>query len=87
MCYIPDQNDLNVTNCSGVVIPSKKIEESTDIVLSSPLITVDEFGKMYISAIIPTFNQITVSYNTIIATFEIRNPTLAEKLFKLIRRF
>ena len=44
-CYIPDQNDLSLTNCSGVVIPNKKFEESTEIVLSSSLSTVDETGK------------------------------------------
>ena len=82
-CYIPDQNDLSLTNCSGVVIPNKKFEERTEIVLSSSLSTVDETRKIYISAVNPTDHQIIVSYNTIIASFEILNPTQAEKLIQI----
>ena len=45
--------------------------------------TVDETGKIYISAINPTDHQITVPYNTIIASFEILKPTQAEKLIQI----
>ena len=45
------KNAQNLENCSGVVIPNQSFEDSTDIALTSSLSTIDECGKIFISAI------------------------------------
>ena len=77
------KNAQNLENCSGVVIPNQSFEDSTDIALTSSLSTIDECGKIFISAINLTDHPITVPYNTIIANFEILNTAQAEKLINI----
>ena len=77
------KNAQNLENCSGVVIPNQSFEDSTDIALTSSLSTIDECGKVFISAINLTDHPITVPYNTIIANFEILNTAQAEKLINI----
>ena len=77
------KNAQNLENCSGVVIPNQSFEDSTDIALTSSLSTIDECGKIFISAINLTDHPITVPYNTIIANFEILNTAQAKKLINI----
>ena len=67
-------------SCTGLVFPSDRLEVKCSIALTSSLSKIDDTGKVFVSAINVSDNQITLINQTEIALFEILNETQADNL-------
>ena len=70
-------------SCIGLVIPINHLEKKSSIVLTSSLSKIDDTGKVFVSAIILSDNQITLNNQTEIALFEILNKAQADNLIEI----
>ena len=73
-----DDNFESYKNCTGLVIPCDRLEDKSGIVLSSSLGTIEENGRVVLSAIYFSDNPITLNNNTEITHFEILNEAEAD---------
>ena len=78
-----DENFETYKNCTGLVIPSDRLEDKSGIVLTSSLSTINDDGKVVLSAINFSDNPITLNNKTEIAHFEILNETEADDLIAI----
>ena len=69
-------------SCTGLVIPCDHLEDKCSIVLTSSLSKTDGKGKVFVSAINLSDNQITLNNPTETAHFEISNATQADNLIE-----
>ena len=67
---------------AGLVIPSDRLEDKGSISLIASLSKIDETGKVFISAINLSDNQITLNNQTEIAHFEKLNEKQADNLIE-----
>ena len=81
-CQLEDFTD-ELANCTGLVIPSKDLEDKTNIALTSSLNKMDNENKNFVSAINLSDNQITINNNKQIARFEILNEAQADNLVEV----
>ena len=81
-CYF-DDNYKSYKNCTGLVIPSDRLEDKSGIVLTPSLSTIENNGKVVISAINFSDNPITLNNKTEIANFEILNEAEADDLLAI----
>ena len=70
-------------NCTGFVIPSPQLEDKSSVVLTSSLNTLDDSGKVFISAINFSDTQITFNNKIEIAQFQILNESEADDLIPI----
>ena len=82
VCHF-DDNFESSKNCTGLVIPSDRLEDKSGIVLTSSLSTIDDHGKVVVSAINFSDNPITLNNKTEIAHFEILNEAEADDLIAI----
>ena len=68
---------------TGLVISSDHLEDKCSIVLNSSLSKIDDTGKVFVSAINLSDNQITLNNQTKIALFEILNEAQADNLIEI----
>ena len=69
-------------SCTGPVIPSDRIEDKCSIALNSSLSKIDDTGKVFVSAINLSDNQITLNNQTEIAHLKISNEAQAGNLIE-----
>ena len=74
-------------SCTGLVIPSDRPEDNCSIALTSSLSKNDDTGKVFVSAINLSDNQITLNNQTEIAHFEILNEAQADILIEIDPQF
>ena len=67
-------------SCTGLIIPSHRLRDQRSIALTSSLNKIDDNGKVSVSAIIFTDNQVTLSNRTETAHFEICKGAQADDL-------
>ena len=70
-------------SCTGLVIPSDRQEDKCSIALTSSLSKIDDTGKVCVSAINLSDNQITLNNQTEIAHFEFLNEAQADNLIEI----
>ena len=70
-------------SCTGLVIPSDHLEDKCISALTSSLCKFDDTGKVFVSAINLSDNQITLNNRTEMAHFEILNKTQADNLIEI----
>ena len=70
-------------SCTGLVIPSDRLEDKCSIALTSSLSKIDDTGKVFVSAINLSDNQITLNNQTEIAQFEFLNEAQADNLIEI----
>ena len=66
-------------SCTGLVVPSDRLEDKCSIALTSSLSKIDDTGKVFVSAI----NLITLNNKTEIAHFEISTEAQADNLIEI----
>ena len=81
-CTLKENSD-SFSGCSGVVIPNDEFENSTEIALTSSLSSIDEHGKIMISAVNITEHYVHVKANTMVASFEILSQSQADQLIQI----
>ena len=81
-CHLDGFTD-QLANCTGMVIPSKDLEDKTNIALTSSLSKMENDTKIFISAINLSDNPITINHNKQIAFFEILNEAQADNLVEI----
>ena len=81
-CTLRENSD-QFSECSGVVIPNEKFKKTADIALTSSLSTIDEKGKILISAINISDHYVHIKADTLIASFEILNQSQADRLINI----
>ena len=81
-CNLAKLSDQYQT-CTGLVIPSDRLEDKCSIALTSSLSKIDDTGKVFVSAINLSDNQITLNNQTEIAHFEILNKAQADNLIEV----
>ena len=69
--------------CTGLVIPSDRLEDKCSIALKSSLSKIHDTGKVFVSAVNFSDNQITLNNETEIAHFEILNEAQADNLIEI----
>ena len=67
-------------SCTGLVIPSDRLEDECSIALTSSLSKIDDTGKVIVSAINFSDNQTTLNNRTKKAHFEFLNEAQADNL-------
>ena len=70
-------------SCTGQVIPSDRLEDKCSIALTSSLRKIDDSGKVFVSAINLSNNQITLNNQTEKAHFGTVNEAQADKLIEI----
>ena len=70
-------------SCTGLVIPSDRLEDKCSLALTSSLSKIDDTGKVFVSAINLSDNQITLNNQTEIAHFQIFNEAQADNLIEI----
>ena len=70
-------------SCTGLVIPSDRLEDKCSIALTSSRSKIDDTGKVFVSTINLSDNQITLNNQTEISTFEILNEAQADNLIEI----
>ena len=80
-CSLAKSSD-QYQSCTGLVVPSHRLEDKCSIALSSTLSKIDESGKVFISAINLSDNQITFNNQTKIAVFKNFNEAQAHNLIE-----
>ena len=71
-------------SCTGLVIPSDRLEDKCSIALTSSLSKIDNTGKVFVSAINHLCdNQITLNNQTEIASFEFLKKAQADNLLEI----
>ena len=70
-------------SCTGLVIPSDRLEDKRSIALTSSLSKNDDTGKVFVSAVKFSDNQITLNNQTEIAHFEFLNEVQADNLIEI----
>ena len=70
-------------NCTGLVIPSPPMEDKSSVVLTSSLNTIDDSGKVFISAINFSDTRIIFNNKTEIAQIQILNESDADDLIPI----
>ena len=70
-------------SCTGLVNPSDRLEDKCSIALTSSLSIIDDTGKVFVSAINLSDNEITLNNQTEIAYFEILNEAQADNLIEI----
>ena len=65
---------------TGLFIPSDRLEDKCSIALTSSLSKIDDTGKVFVSAINLSDNQITLNNQTELANFELLNEVQADNL-------
>ena len=72
-------------SCTGLVIPSDRLENKCRIALAltSSVSKIDDTGKVFVSAINLSGNQITLNHQSEIAQFEILNEAQADNLIEI----
>ena len=65
---------------TGLVVPSDRLEDKCNIVLASSFSKNDDNGKVFVSVINHTYNQITLNNQTDRPNFEILKETQADNL-------
>ena len=81
-CQLENFTD-QLAHCTGLVTPSKDLEDKTNIALTSSLSKIEDDNKIFISAINLSDNQITINKNKQIAHFEILNEAQADNLVEV----
>ena len=81
-CHLDGFTD-QLANCTGMVIPSKDLEDKTNIALTSSLSKLENDNKIFISAINLSDYPITINNNKQIAFFEILNEAQADNLVEI----
>ena len=81
-CTLKENSD-SFSGCSGVVIPNDEFENSTEILLTSSLSSIDEHGKIMISAVNITEHYVHFKANTMVASFEILSQFQADQLIQI----
>ena len=69
--------------CTGLVIPSDRLEDKCSISLTSSLGKIDDEGKVFVSAKNLSDTQITVNNQTEKAQFEILNEAQPDNLIEI----
>ena len=77
------RNFLTGTNCTGLVIPSDRLKDKCSIALTSSLNIIDDSGKVFVSAINLSDNQITPNNQTEIDHLEILIEAQADNLIEI----
>ena len=67
-------------SCTGLVFPSDSLEDNCSITIISSFSKIDDNGKVFVSAINLSDNQITLNNQIEIAHFEILNEAQADNL-------
>ena len=70
-------------SCTGLGIPSERLEDKCSIALTSSLSKIDDTGKVFVSAINLSDNQITLNNQTERAHFEKLNKAQADNLIEI----
>ena len=81
-CSLAKLSDQYQTR-TGLVIPSDRLEDKCSIALTSSLSKIDDTGKVFVSAINLSDNQITLNNQTELAHFEILNEAQADNLIEI----
>ena len=77
------ENSESFKECSGVVLPNQEFENSAEVAMTSSLSTIDEKGKVLVSAVNITDHYIHVKANTHVAYFEILSEAQASRLINI----
>ena len=80
-CSLANLSD-QYQSCTELVIPSDRLEDKCSIALTSSLSKIDNTGKVFVSAINLSDNQITLNNQTEIAYFEFLNEAQADNLIE-----
>ena len=70
-------------SCTRLVIPNDRLEDKCSIALTSSLSKIDDKGRVFVSVINLSDNQITLNNQTEIAHFEFLNEAQAESLIEI----
>ena len=70
-------------SCTGLVIPSDRLEDKCSFALTSCLSKIDDNGKVLVSAVNLSENQISLNNQTELAHFEILNEAQADILIEI----
>ena len=70
-------------SCTRLVIPSDLLEGKCCIALTSSLSKIDDTGKVFVSTITLSDNQVTLNNQTAITNFEVLNETQADNLIEI----
>ena len=81
-CTLRENSD-QFSECSGVVIPNEQFGKTAEIALTSSLSTIDEKGRILISAINISDHYVHIKADTLIASFEILNQSPADRLINI----
>ena len=77
------ENSDHFSECSGVVKPNEQFENTAEIALTSSLRTIDEKGKILISAINISDHYVHIKADTLIASLDILNQSQADRLINI----
>ena len=78
-CSLANLSD-QYQSCTGLIVLSDHLEDKCSIALTSSLSKIDDTGKVFVSAINLSDNQITLINQTEIAFFETMNEAEADNL-------
>ena len=85
-CQLDDNYEI-FKKCTGLGIPSDRLEDKSGIVLTSSLSTIEDNGRVVNFAINFPDNPITLNNKTEIAYFEILNEAEADDLIAIDPKF